>query len=632
MAEEDLDIRTRVVNRRKTQADLAAVATSIKQVEHATDDAGAAMGRTTKRGFLMNQALFTARRLVYGLTLGLGVATSAAILFGFNFNRTMESNTVALSYLMGSEQAARVETAKLYDLAAKTPFQFADVTDAARRFLAFGFTVQQTNRYLTATADAMSAMGGDPEIMTRIVRAFGQIQAKGRLFAEEVLQLTEAGIPAYKFLQQELGLTGDQMARIGELGIPAQTAIDAIVSGMERAPEQGGFKGAAEVMAQTVNGQLSTIRDYTAQLFGQLTLAPFEAFREDLPAISKGLQDATEAMRSGGWDAFVASVDESVGAGGKLITVMRFLRQDLGALARILSGAVFQALWADAKVVGTLLLPVFLLLHYSLQALADVSEYLAPILALLVFWWLAEKTAAMLSTIWIGRNSAGKKLNAFWSLVNKRADQGLALARWSLVAADRAAVFMQTLLTGGLMRLIPLTLRMRAAIIATTVSTWLFNAALWANPIVIIVAGIIVLVGVLVLLEYKFQLVSRAVQFLWDKMKQFWAWLKGHAGEILKWLNPVTAPLMAFQKVTGINVPFLAEGGTVLSPGWTVVGEHGPEAMSLPRGARVEPLNRTLDDDHDGFALTTTAVPFNVDGRELAEIVFEHRLDRKARR
>jgi phage-related protein len=39
------------------------------------------------------------------------------------------------------------------------------------------------------------------------------------------------------------------------------------------------------------------------------------------------------------------------------------------------------------------------------------------------------------------------------------------------------------------------------------------------------------------------------------------------------------------------NIPYLARGGTALAPGLAVVGENGPELLSMPRGASVIPLD-----------------------------------------
>jgi hypothetical protein len=48
-------------------------------------------------------------------------------------------------------------------------------------------------------------------------------------------------------------------------------------------------------------------------------------------------------------------------------------------------------------------------------------------------------------------------------------------------------------------------------------------------------------------------------------------------------------------KTIGFNIakiPMLAEGGTIQKPGSVMVGEEGPEILSLPRGAQVTPLDK----------------------------------------
>lgn len=43
--------------------------------------------------------------------------------------------------------------------------------------------------------------------------------------------------------------------------------------------------------------------------------------------------------------------------------------------------------------------------------------------------------------------------------------------------------------------------------------------------------------------------------------------------------------------VSFAKFPLLAEGGTITGGGWAMVGEAGPELLSLPRGAQVQPLS-----------------------------------------
>lgn len=72
------------------------------------------------------------------------------------------------------------------------------------------------------------------------------------------------------------------------------------------------------------------------------------------------------------------------------------------------------------------------------------------------------------------------------------------------------------------------------------------------------------------------------------------------------------------------KIPYLAEGGDVTRGGEAIVGDRGPERISLPTGARVTPLPAGLS------AATSSAAPVHittqlvVDGRKMAEVVTKH--------
>ena len=92
--------------------------------------------------------MFTARRTLYGLTLGLVGAGTAAATLGIKFNATMEQNKVAMQFLTGSAEEANKEIDFLFNLAKETPFGFQDLTTVARQFLGWNFSIAQTNELL----------------------------------------------------------------------------------------------------------------------------------------------------------------------------------------------------------------------------------------------------------------------------------------------------------------------------------------------------------------------------------------------------------------------------------------------------------------------------------------------------
>jgi len=69
-------------------------------------------------------------------------------------------------------------------------------------------------------------------------------------------------------------------------------------------------------------------------------------------------------------------------------------------------------------------------------------------------------------------------------------------------------------------------------------------------------------------------------------------WMIQQANKV-SWTTPDWLPLIG-GKTFGFNlkeIPYLAEGGNILSSGAAVVGEEGPELLNLPRGAQVSPLS-----------------------------------------
>ena len=81
-------------------------------------------------------------------------------------------------------------------------------------------------------AEFVAALGGTEEVMNRVIRALGQIQAKGKVAGKEMIQLAEAGIPGWRyiaeFMQTDIVVIG--MLVYALLG----KAADLLTNGLER--------------------------------------------------------------------------------------------------------------------------------------------------------------------------------------------------------------------------------------------------------------------------------------------------------------------------------------------------------------------------------------------------------------
>src|SRR6266568_2429866 len=117
-------------------------------------------------------------------------------------NANMEQSRVALSGLLGSGQAADAMLRKLWSFAAATPFEFPQLVQSTQELVGMGFAAKDVIPVLTAVGDAAAGVGRGKEGVDRITLALGQMQARGKVTGQDMMQLTEAGIPAWKILAE----------------------------------------------------------------------------------------------------------------------------------------------------------------------------------------------------------------------------------------------------------------------------------------------------------------------------------------------------------------------------------------------------------------------------------------------
>ena len=167
-----------------------------------------------------------------------------------------EQADIALSTMLGPERAKQM-IADLTDFAKKTPFEMSGLTDATQKLLAYGFAAEDVIPTLTAIGDATAALGSGQEGIDACTRAIGQMQAKGKVMSEEMLQLTEQGIPAWQYLADALGtdVAGAQ-EKVTKGSVDAATGIAALKAGME-----GDFGGLMAEQSKTLAGALSNLED-----------------------------------------------------------------------------------------------------------------------------------------------------------------------------------------------------------------------------------------------------------------------------------------------------------------------------------------------------------------------------------
>lgn len=170
-------------------------------------------------------------------------------------------NTTGISSMGEAMQQAGPRAEELLSwiqqLAIKSPFTQEGVASAYRMAMAYGFTSTEAQRLTTALINFAAGSGQSEGAMQMIALALGQIQAKGKLAGQEVLQLTNAGLAVDQILAKAFGKSTAEIVTMREQGlIPANAAIEAITESLER-----DFGGAAARQTGTVEGLISSLED-----------------------------------------------------------------------------------------------------------------------------------------------------------------------------------------------------------------------------------------------------------------------------------------------------------------------------------------------------------------------------------
>ena len=223
-------------------------------------------GVTASFGRLAPQALAAAAAIM-SVEKALSAGKSAFI----DYNAQLEQTRVAFTSMLGSADQANTMIANLQKFAAETPFEMPGVRSSAQQLLAFGYDAQEIIPTLTALGNAASGLGRGQDGFNHLAFVFGQIRTTGQLMGQDVMQLAQLGVPVKDILAKNLGLTKDELSRIGELGIDANVAIRALIDGMnERFPDM------MKKQSETFEGVLSNIKDNIGQAFGLTGLPLFE--------------------------------------------------------------------------------------------------------------------------------------------------------------------------------------------------------------------------------------------------------------------------------------------------------------------------------------------------------------------
>lgn len=220
--------------------------------------------------------------------IALGALGIASVGFGLKAAGGFEQSRIAFETMLGSVEKGDALFGQLQEFNKRTPFRLDDLTGATQTLLQFGIAGDKVMPIMESLANLASLSGPQgAENLSRMSVAIGQIQAKGRVMSEELLQLTEARFPAFELLSKGLGVGTDELRRMVEAG---QVSADTFMSILARVPQlMPNIAQAAERQSQTFFGLLSTMADEVSVKLADAAAPLVDSLKPMIPVVTNML-------------------------------------------------------------------------------------------------------------------------------------------------------------------------------------------------------------------------------------------------------------------------------------------------------------------------------------------------------
>lgn len=233
---------------------------------------------------------------------GIDLATQALQKFasvaekGISYNAQMEQLQTSFEVMTGSAEKAAEVVERLRVMGAETNFETTDLVQTTQLLMQYGFTADEAIDRMTMLGDIAQ---GNAQNMNSVALGYAQMSSAGKVNLQDIKQMINAG---FNPLQEISERTGESMASLYDRISKGTMSVDEITESMRMATSEGGkYFQSMEKQSQTLNGQLSTLKDNAEQLLGSLTEGMSEELRaEILPLANDMIGGLQEAYAKGG--------------------------------------------------------------------------------------------------------------------------------------------------------------------------------------------------------------------------------------------------------------------------------------------------------------------------------------------
>lgn len=287
----------------------------IARIKADTSDFKKGMEDTRKEGGKFSGAMgavATGAKVLAGAALVAGTAVAGIGVFGVKSAAGLESTHAAFTTMLKDAGKASDLMTELNDFAASTPFEFPELADAGKKLLAFGVASDDIVPQMTKLGDIASGLGIP---LGELSELYGKAKVQGRLYMEDINQLTGRGIPVIQEFAKQFGVSEGEVRGLveqGKIGFPElQKAIDGMTT------SGGQFEGGMLRQSKTFSGMISTFQDNLGMFARKLV-----GMNNDGTLVEGGIFDKVRGALAGFLDWLNANGDSIINGITGVVTVV----------------------------------------------------------------------------------------------------------------------------------------------------------------------------------------------------------------------------------------------------------------------------------------------------------------------
>ncbi|HEX8772600.1 MAG TPA: transglycosylase SLT domain-containing protein [Pyrinomonadaceae bacterium] len=289
---------------------------------------------------------------------GVTSAMTSGIKLGFDYRRMQEEVALGFTQILKDGKAAKDFMGQLAAFERESPMDLPGVYTGAQRLLAMGFNAKQVIPILRAAGDAAAGAGKTgaeaAQKIDSITLALGQMWNKGKVSAEEMSrQLVEAGIPAWRYLADEIARTDSKLgnlteekriSKVQEMAehglLNARTAVAVILRGIDK--DFGGL--GKEISEKTASGIETNLGTALSRQLGTASGPAFERYKQVLGLMLQGVNSEAADRLVGGVSTGTSRLFDSMEN-----TVKAVMSGDINALGLNVAAGLAQGINEGTK-------------------------------------------------------------------------------------------------------------------------------------------------------------------------------------------------------------------------------------------------------------------------------------------